>query len=122
MSTNLHFNLSLYKDKVIKILLEKNKEIPYVYGNLIALLKYDEGMKSYILSHPYDISTKEILAGQATFDPIDVKSVSEVNKDELVEWYSKYYTFHKSVIKEKGYDTCEVDIKDLEISLSIKYK
>lgn len=122
MAANLHFNLSLYKDKVIKITLEKNKEIPYIYGYLIVLLKYDEGMKTYILSHPYDTKTKEILTGQAAFDPVDIKSISEVNKDELVEWYSKYHTFHKSVIKEKGYDTCEVDIKDLEISLKLEAK
>ena len=122
MSTNLHFNLSLYKDKVVKLTLEKNKEIPYVYGYLIALLKYDEGMKAYILSHPYDTKTKEILAGQAAFDPIDVKSIFEVSKDELLEWYLTYYAFHKSIIKEKGYDTCEVDIKDLEISLKLEAK
>ena len=122
MGTNSHFNLSLYKDKVVKITLEKNKEIPYVYGYLIALLKYDEGMKTYILSHPYDTKTKEILAGQAAFDPVDVKSIFEVSKDELLEWYLKYYAFHKSIIKEKGYDTCEVDIKDLEISLKLEAK
>lgn len=122
MAANLHFNLSLYKDKVIKITLEKNKEIPYVYGYLIALLKYDEGMKTYILSHPYDTKTEEILAGQAGFDPVDVKSIFEVNNDELIEWYSKYYAFHKSIIKEKGYDTCEADIKDLEISLKMEAK
>ena len=45
MPANLHFNLSLYKDKVVKITLEKNKEIPYVYGYLIALLKYDNTIK-----------------------------------------------------------------------------
>ena len=122
MAANLHFNLALYKDKVVKITLEKNTEIPYVYGYLIALLKYDEGMKNYILSHPYDTKTKEILAGQAAFDPVDVKSIFEVNKDELIEWYSKYYAFHKSIIKEKSYDTCEVDIKDLEISLKLEVK
>ena len=122
MAANLHFNLSLYKDKVVKITLEKNKEIPYVYGYLIALLKYDNIVKSYILSHPYDIKTKEILAGESAFDPIDVKSIFEVSKDELIEWYSKYYTFHKSIIKETGYDTCEVDIKDLEISLKLEAK
>jgi len=122
MGANLYFNLSLYKDKVVKITLEKNKEIPYVYGYLIALLKYDEGMKTYVLSHPCDTKTKEILAGQAAFDPVDVKSISDVNEDELSEWYSKYYAFHKSIIKEKGYDTCEVDIKDLEISLKLEAK
>ena len=122
MASNLHFNLSLYKDKVIKITLEKNKEIPYVYGYLIALLKYDNIIKSYILSHPYDIKTKKILAGYAAFDPVDIKSISEINKDELIEWYLKYYTFHKSIINEHGYDTCEVDIKDLEISLNLEAK
>ena len=119
---DLHFDLTLYKDKIIKITLEKNKEIPYIYGNLIALLKYDNIIKSYVLSHPYDIKTKEILAGYAAFDPLDVKSISEVNKDELLEWHSKYYIFHKSVIKEHGYDTCEIDIKDLEISLKPEAK
>lgn len=122
MDTNSYFNLSLYKDRVVKITLEKNKEIPYVYGYLIALLKYDEGIKTYILSHPYDTKTKEILAGQSAFDQADIKSISEVNQNELVEWYTKYYTFHKFVIKEKGYDTCEVDIKDLEIPLKLEAK
>ena len=122
MAANLHFNLSLYKDKVVKITLEKNKEIPYVYGNLIALLKYDKGIKNYILSHPYDIKTKEILAGQAAFDHADVKSISEVSKDEFLEWKKKYIIFRNSVIKEKGYDTCEIDIKDLEISLKLEAK
>ena len=122
MAANLHFNLSLYKDKVVKITLEKNKEIPYVYGYLIALLKYDEGMKTYILSHPYDTKTKEILAGQAAFDPTDIKSISDVSKEEFLEWEKKYVVFRNSVIKEKGYDTCEVDIKDLEISLKLEAK
>ena len=122
MDPNSHFNLSLYKDKVIKITLEKNKEIPYVYGCLIALLKYDEGLKSYILSHPYDTKTKEILAGEAAFDPIDVKSVFEVSKDEFLEWEKKYVVFRNSVIKEKGYDACEIDVKDLEISLKMEAK
>lgn len=122
MATNLHFNLSLYKDKIVKITLEKNKEIPYVYGYLIALLKYDEGIKTYILSHPYDTKTKEILAGQAAFDPVDVKSILPVSKEEFLEWEKKYVVFRNSVIKEKGYDTCEVDIKDLEISLKLEAK
>ena len=122
MEINTHFNLSLYKDKVIKITLEKNKEIPYVYGCLIALLKYDDIIKSYILSHPYDIKTKEILAGQAAFDSIDIKSISEVSKDEFLEWKKKYIDFKNSVIKEKGYDACEIDIKDLEISLKLEAK
>lgn len=122
MSANLHFNLSLYKDKVVKITLEKNKEIPYVYGHLIALLKYDNTIKSYILSHPYDTKTKEILAGQAAFDPVDIKSISDASKEEFLEWEKKYTVFRNSVIKEKGYDTCEVDIKDLEISLKLEAK
>lgn len=122
MVRNLHFDLSLYKDKVIKITLEKNKEIPYVYGCLIALLKYDNIIKSYILSHPYDIKTKEILAGQAAFDPIDIKSISDVSKDEFFEWEKKYVVFRNSVIKEKGHDICEVDSKDLEISLKLEAK
>lgn len=122
MDGNSHFNLSLYKDKVVKIALEKNKEIPYIYGCLIALLKYDEGLKSYILSHPYDTKTKEILAGEAAFDPIDVKSVFEVSKDEFLEWEKKYVVFRNSVIKEKGYDACEIDAKDLEISLKMEAK
>ena len=122
MGPNSHFNLSLYKDKVVKISLEKNKEIPYIYGCLIALLKYDEGLKSYILSHPYDIKTKEILAGEAAFDPIDVKSVFEVSKDEFLEWEKNYVDFRNSVIKEKGYDACEIDVKDLEISLKMEAK
>ena len=83
------------------------------------MLKYDEGLKSYILSHPYDIKTKEILAGEAAFDPIDVKSVFEVSKDEFLEWEKKYVVFRNSVIKEKGYDACEIDVKDLEISLKM---
>ena len=120
MDANSHFNLSLYKDKVVKISLEKNKEIPYVYGYLIALIKYDNIINSYILSHPYDIKTKEILAGQAAFDPVDVKSISEVSKEEFLEWEKKYMVFRNSVIKEKGYDTCEVDSKDLEIQITIK--
>ena len=122
MDANLHFNLSLYKDKVIKIALEKNKEVPYVYGCLIALLKYDEGVKSYILSHPYDTKTKEILAGEAAFDLINVKSVFEVSKDEFLEWEKKYVVFRNSVIKEKGYDACEIDTKDLEITLKMEAK
>lgn len=122
MPANLHFNLSFYKDKVIKITLEKNKEIPYVYGYLIALLKYDEGMKTYILSHPYDTKTKEILAGQTAFDPADIKFISEVSKEEFLDWEKKYTIFRNSVIKEKGYDTCEIDIKDLEISLKLEAK
>ena len=122
MEINTHFNLSLYKDKVIKITLEKNKEIPYIYGCLIALLKYDDIIKSYILSHPYDIKTKEILTGLSAFDPIDIKSISEVSKDEFLEWEKKYIDFKNSVIKEKGYDTCEIDIKDLEISLKLEVK
>ena len=120
MPAILHFNLSLYKDKVVKITLEKNKEIPYVYGYLIALLKYDNTIKSYILSHPYDTKTKEILAGQAAFDPVDVKSISDASKEEFLEWEKKYIVFRNSVIKEKGYDTCEVDSKDLEIQLTMK--
>lgn len=122
MAANLHFNLSLYQNKVVKITLEKNKEIPYVYGHLIALLKYDEGMKIYILSHPYDTKTKEILAGQAGFNPADVKFVAEVSKEEFLEWEKKYVVFRNSVIKERGYDTCEVDIKDLEIPLKMEAK
>ena len=122
MDANSHFNLSLYKDKVIKIALEKNKEVPYVYGCLIALLKYDEGVKSYILSHPYDTKTKEILAGEAAFDLINVKSVFEVSKDEFLEWEKKYVVFRNSVIKEKGYDACEIDTKDLEITLKMEAK
>ena len=122
MAANLHFNLSLYKDKVVKIILEKNKEIPYVYGYLIALLKYDEGMKTYVLSHPYDTKAKNILAGLAAFDPADIKSISDVSKEEFIEWEKKYVGFRNSVIKEKGYDTCEVDIKDLEISLKLEAK
>ena len=122
MDANSHFNLSLYKDKVIKITLEKNKEIPYVYGYLIALLKYDNIINSYILSHPYDIKTEEILAGQAVFDPIDIKSISEVSKEEFLEWEKKYVVFRNSVIKEKGYDACEIDVKDLEISLKMEAK
>lgn len=119
MPANLHFNLSLYKDKVVKITLEQNKEIPYVYGHLIVLLKYDNILKTYILSHPYDTKTKEILAGQAAFDPVDVKSISEVSKEEFLEWEKKYIVFRNSVIKEKGYDICEVDSKDLEIQLNL---
>ena len=122
MPTNLHFNLSLYKDKVVKITLEKNKEIPYVYGHLIALLKYDNTIKSYILSHPYDTKTKEILAGEAAFDPINVKSITEVSKEEFLEWEKKYVDFRNSVIKEKGYDACEIDVKDLEITLKMEAK
>ena len=122
MDVNLHFNLSLYKDKVIKITLEKNKEIPYVYGCLITLIKYDNIINSYILSHPYDIKTKEILAGEAAFDPIDVKSITEVSKEEFLEWEKKYVDFRNSVIKEKGYDACEIDVKDLEISLKMEAK
>ena len=122
MDDNSHFNLSLYKDKVVKISLEKNKEIPYVYGSLIALIKYDNIINSYILSHPYDIKTKEILAGQAAFDPIDVKSITEVSKDEFLEWEKKYVDFRNSVIKEKGYDACEIDVKDLEITLKMEAK
>lgn len=122
MAANLHFNLSLYKDKVVKITLEKNKEVPYVYGHLIALLKYDNNIKSYILNHPYNIKTKEILAGQAAFDPVDIKAITEISKEEFLEWERNYIVFKNSVIKEKGYDTCEIDSKDLEISLKLEAK
>ena len=122
MGPNSHFNLSLYKDKVVKITLEQNKEIPYVYGYLIALLKYDNILKTYILSHPYDTKTKEILAGEAAFDLDNVKSISEISKDEFLEWEKKYVDFRNSVIKEKGYDTCEIDVKDLEIRLKMEAK
>ena len=122
MDPNSHFNLSLYKDKVIKKKKKKNKEIPYVYGCLIALIKYDNIINSYILSHPYDIKTKEILAGEAAFDPIDVKSITEVSKEEFLEWERKYVDFRNSVIKEKGYDACEIDVKYLEISLKMEAK
>lgn len=105
--TNL--NLSLYNDKVVKIKLEKNTEIPYVYGELIALIQYDDILKAYVMNHPYDIKRKMCIAGDAAFAPCDVLSIVPANEEESTTWVNAYMEFHDSIVKEKGYDFCKLD-------------
>ena len=43
---------------------------------------------------------------------------------QITDWDDEknYVDFRNSVIKEKGYDACEIDVKDLEISLKMEAK
>lgn len=116
----IHFNLSTYVNKIVKIVLEKNPEVPYVYGTLIALLQYDAGIKAYVLNHPYNIRTKTVPCGLAGFAPSDVKSISIPNNQELTKWFMEYVLFHNQVLKDQGYDICEIDPHDIEIGLDPK--
>ena len=120
----LKFNLSLYTNQFVKIVLEKNNEIPYVYGNLIAYLMYDEKIKQYILNHPYDIKKKFCLAGEAAFNPNDVKSIVPATMAERTNWVGEYIKFHKEVIKEKGSDPCtlHLSIEDIIPGFDLKFK
>lgn len=120
----LKLNLSLYTNQFVKIKLEKNNEIPYVYGNLIAYLMYDENIKQYVLNHPYDIKTNRCLAGEAAFDPNDVKSIVPASTTERTNWAAEYIKFHKEVIKEKGSDPCalHLTIEDIIPGFNLKFK
>lgn len=104
-----NLNLSLYNDTVVKIRLEKNLEIPYAYGDLIALIKYDESLKAYVMNHPYDCKKMYCIAGVAAFDPNDVLSIAQANENESITWVNEYMRFHHSIIMEKGCDACELD-------------
>lgn len=117
-------NLSLYNNQLVRIKLEKNSEVPYIYGNLIAYLMYDEGIKQYVLNHPYDMKTKRCLAGEAGFDPNDVKTIYPASTSEKMDWADEYIKFHKEVVKEKGCDPCALHlyVKDIIPGFNLKFK
>lgn len=111
----LSANLSLYANNFVKIKLEKNKEVPYIYGNIIAYLKYDDIVKSYVLNHPYDEKTGRCDCGESAFSPEDVKFIRLANGDEKKLWMREYIKFHNDWVKAKGTDYCELEIPINEI-------
>ena len=110
-------NLALYVNKFVKLVLEKNNEVPYVYGNIIAYLKYDENLKMYILNHPYQEKIEKCESGEAAFNPMDVKFIRMANEAEKILWAKEYVRFHNDWVNTKGYDYCELDFAVNEILL-----
>ena len=116
-------NLALYVNQFIKLILEKNNEVPYVYGNIIAYLRYDENLKMYMLNHPYQEKIGKCESGEAAFSPEDVKFIRMANEAEKILWAKEYKQFHNDWVKAKGYDYCELDfianklLDDVEITM-----
>ena len=103
-------NLALYVNQFIKLILEKNNEVPYVYGNIIAYLRYDENLKMYLLNHPYQEKIEKCESGEAAFNPTDVKFIRMATEAEKRLWANEYVRFHNDWVKAKGYDDCALDL------------
>jgi len=114
------YNLSLYVNKFVKIVLEKNKEVPYVYGNLVGYLRYDEKFKMYLINHPYNLSSGKCDCGEAAFDPNDIKDIKPATDNERKLWACEYIKFHSACVKAKGRDECKLDLPLDEILPSLK--
>lgn len=109
-------NLALYANNFIKLTLEKNVEVPYVYGDIIAYLKYDNILKAYVLNHPYEEKVKRCNCGEAAFSPMDVKFIRFATDEEKALWANEYIKFHNDWLNAKGYDYCELnDVSICEI-------
>ena len=119
---NSNFNLDQYANSFIKLSLKENKEIPYVHGDIIAYLRYDEGIKMYVLNHPYKEESGKCDSGEAAFSPSDIKDIRMANDEEKRLWATEYIKFHNDWIKAKGYDCCELDLSISEILGTIDLK
>lgn len=103
-------NLEPFLNQFIKIKLEKNKEVPYVFGDLVGYLSYDEKFKMFLINHPYDIKTNKCLCGEAAFNPNDLKDIKLASDDDRRLWACEYIKFHRNCVKSKGYDNCALDL------------
>jgi RNA polymerase subunit RPABC4/transcription elongation factor Spt4 len=79
----------------------------------IASLRHDE--YGFVIGHPYDTELKRVRCGKAFNPCIDYgEGVSQITKEEFETWKSEYMKFHKEIMEEAGYDSCEEDIDGLE--------
>jgi hypothetical protein len=99
------------ENSIVKIKLKPNNEIPYIHGTYIGALVYDGISKGFVLSHP--MTNDEITCGVANFDKNDVIEIWYASEEDKVKWKEKYYEFHEDVIRTKGFDSCEIDVKNL---------
>lgn len=111
LRNNEHFEvnrqLDYFKDQVVKICINKNKEIPYIHGDFIALLQYDEIVKNYVLNHPMVFNKEkccyEVISQISNFCNYDVKKIKLTKFDDFYVWYLKQLDFECKLFQEKGH-------------------
>jgi ribA/ribD-fused uncharacterized protein len=99
--------LSFFKNQVVKININKNKFVPYIYGDFIGLLQYDEIVKNYVLNHPMVFNKEkccyEVISQISNFCNYDVKKIKLTKFDDFYVWYLKQLEFECKLFQEKGH-------------------
>lgn len=112
--TIMQHTIMQYLNKLIKVELAQNKEVPYIHGTYIGVFQYDEKFNIYSLNHAYNTDKKSVDAGDAAFDVNDIIGIGVPTDNESKTWLEEYIKFSNSVIKEKGSDACDIGIHSYE--------
>jgi len=107
--------LKKYVGKVVKLKYAYEFRNFDEYRTVLGSIKQIDEKFGYIyIGHPYDIENQETTCGEMgiryKFDDYEISSATE---DEFKLWLANYKDFSRSVIKVKGYDSCQEDIKNI---------
>ena len=105
--------LDNFKNKVVVIKLSKNNEVPFIRGEFITWLRYDNVLKKPLLNHPYDIEKGWVECGETNYGFENIVEIREATDEEYNKWKKAYNKFSKEVVKEKGYDSCWVNFNEI---------
>lgn len=108
-------DITLFNKHIVYLSLKQNVEIPYfIHGDILALIVYDKLLQRYLLSHPYNIKEKYVISGLSNFDINDIIDIRFANQEDVKIWLDNYKIFHDSIIVDKGYDICEIDLSTIK--------
>ena len=80
-----------------------------------SLNKVDDRFCYYEFGHPYFIDKDFMESGRMGVRFEEIYGVFPVTREEADKWVEEYKKFHDSVLKVKGYDTCEEELNTLKL-------
>ena len=107
--------LPQFANNVVEITID-DKDGHMLTGSHIGLLKYDDAVGNYILNHPIPGGGSTCIAGEYNFDNTKVIKINISSFANFLTWILGYMNFHDEVVKEKGYDFCEVNLIEVGIN------
>lgn len=65
------------------------------------------------IGHP--VINNESCCGKSYRMANDIISINNISESEFENWKQKYHQFHREIIAEKGYDSCEEKVESYAI-------
>lgn len=103
-------SIKLYHEQVVKINIKKNEEIPYMYGDFLALLHYDNILGKYVLCYPFDLNKNTVVSSESNFEYEDVIKINLTTFDEYIKWRDEHNKFKLDLFKEKNINDNSIEM------------